>query len=420
MNYNDSLEYLYSLRKNGYILNLNNIQTLLKLLGNPQRNMKFIHVAGTNGKGSTCNYIFQILKAHNYQTGLYTSPSLLCFNERIVTNDGMIDDSCLARLVTDIQRISLENELIISEFEAITAMAILYFREQKCDFVILEVGMGGRLDATNFIEAPLLSIICNIGLDHKEYLGNTLEEIALEKAGIIKPNCPTLCLQQEENVLRVIEKVCEIKNSDLYVSDTIGLEILQMSLQGTVFNYKDMKDIKVSSIGYAQIDDVALVLNAIEIMKSKGISFDKEKIIRGIENTSIPGRIEVVSIDPLLIFDGGHNAQAVQNLVDSIGEVLNYKKIAIVLGLLMDKDYHEIIRILGNISDKFYGITPHSHRSLDQNELCLRIQELGYSCQCIKDIDELMDSFSKEKIYDGILVCGSFYNYPYVEKYRKK
>lgn len=324
MNYSEALQYIHSLSVFGSVLGLERIEKLTDTLGNPQNDLKFIHIAGTNGKGSTCTMIAQILTAAGYKTGLYTSPFVVDFRERIQVNGNYIDKDSLAQLTEKVKNTGVQ----VTEFEFITAVAFLYFKEQNCDFVVLETGLGGRFDATNVISSPIVSVITKIDYDHTAYLGETLTEIAGEKCGIIKKS-PTVCYPlQETEAFNTIKD----KSNQLILPNIERLKILKTTPFGNTFIYKD-EEYETSLSGVHQVYNA---ITALETVSQLGIDIDSKAYKKGITKASIPARMEIISEKPLVVLDGAHNPDGA-TVLSSFMEQFSGKIVAIC-GMMADKN----------------------------------------------------------------------------------
>lgn len=369
MNYEESLQYIHSVNWTFCKLGLERISKLCEKLGNPQDELKFIHVAGTNGKGSVCTMLDSILRAAGYKTGLYTSPYIKTFNERMRVNGENIADDELAELTTMIRPIADEMEEKPTEFELITAIAFEYFRRHHCDVVILEVGLGGRLDSTNIIKDSLLSIITGIDFDHTQLLGNTLQKIAAEKAGIIKDGCPCIYGGGKSSVGRIISMVAAQHKAPLYSVDRRKFNLKMMTLEGTRFDFGDYKDLKLSLLGYHQIQNVQTVLTAVEVLATRGISVSESALRRGLETATWPARFEKLSDEPLVIYDGAHNPQGIGALIESLQIYFPNQKVNVISGVMGDKDYGEMVEKLKHVTESAFIVTPPDNpRSLSANE----------------------------------------------------
>lgn len=424
MNYIKALEYIESTGKFGSKLGLDNVAKLLEILGNPQDKLKIIHVAGTNGKGSTCAYLNSILVNAGYKTGLYTSPFLEEFNERIRINGINIPDDDLAELISEVKE---KIDIMIAEgfdhpteFEIITAAAFLYFSRQNIDFLVLEVGLGGRLDATN-VCIPVVSVIASISLDHVQFLGDTLAKIAFEKGGIIKPNIPTVLYNQTEEVISEIKKICQERNSKLFVTQDNYIEITKETIESQSINLKLFEkvyeNIELKLLGKHQSKNLLLALTTLKVLEKNGhiTEIPKELLYKGILETKWPGRMELISKNPLTIIDGAHNEDGAKNLANTIDTYLFDKKITLVFGMLKDKDVKTVVDILFPKADSIVITIPHSERAASIDEM-KTILEPFIECHSEKYIEYIptienavayAQSHAKED--EAVLYAGSLY-----------
>ncbi|MDD5773085.1 MAG: bifunctional folylpolyglutamate synthase/dihydrofolate synthase [bacterium] len=399
MNYDKAIDFLYSLERFGIQFGLEKITYLLSLLNDPQDTFKSIHIAGTNGKGSTSSFIASVLKESGLKTGLYTSPHLVDFRERIQINGVLIPRKKLTEIVEKlIPLVRKTNNKLgdLTYFEVSTAIAFEYFKEEKVDFACIEVGMGGRLDATNVI-TPLVSIITSIGFDHTKELGNTLGKIAFEKAGIIKKNVPLVCGVTEKEPLNVIRKICKKKNSKIYLlsKDFVGAGLARLSGRqvpalkkgirvpiSQKFSYKGIyensTDYDISLLGEYQIQNASMALAVIEILgrdsEIGAITINLNDIRKGLKNAKWPGRFEIVCRAPTIIIDGAHNPPGASVLAKSLRRYFPDKKINFILGILKDKDISGIVKELMPLADKIIVTSPHCDRasSLDEQAKIVR------------------------------------------------
>lgn len=376
MNYKQSLEYLYSLQKTGIKLGLENTYRLLDLLNNPQNDFKSIHIAGTNGKGSTSSFIASILSEMNFSVGLYTSPHLVRFNERIKVNSEEIEDDYLVEMVNylkpDIEKIKP------TFFEVTTAIAFKYFSDKKVDFAVVETGLGGRLDSTNVL-LPEISVITKIGYDHREFLGDTIEDIAREKAGIIKEGVPVIVSQNEEKVKNIFKEFAVKKNAEIIFADENYLHSnLQQSiekLEVKIFSKKTSNEYLINSpmIGDFQIENLKTSIAAIErLFIEKEI---KEAVLNGIKNLKfkLRGRFEVLDTKPQIILDTSHNSDAIRNFLSSLNKLLSSRKVAI-FGIMRDKEIDDVIELIESSFDKIFICQAKTERSMKAVELAEKFE----------------------------------------------
>ncbi len=370
MDWNEAIALLHGSDWKHAKIGLDRMRDLMHSLGDPQKELRFIHIAGTNGKGSTCSMTRSILTKAGFKTGLYISPHLSSFNERISVDEENISDEDLSRIAALIKNAISELKEEPTDFELITAIALLWFKEQHCDFVVLEVGMGGRLDATNIIDAPLVAAIMSIGLDHTEILGDTEELIAAEKAGIIKPGSDVVIFDQKKTVVNVISDRFKKVNKDcnypgkLIVTDSGKLDILSRSLSGQSFSYRDIKDINLTMLGAYQVQNAMAAIDISLCLRAHGFDISDEDIRIGLKDAKWPGRFELLSQDPVLIVDGAHNPDGANALVGSIDTFLPDTKINFVMGVMKDKDYHSMLRLITPYAASFITEIPYNQRGL--------------------------------------------------------
>ncbi len=422
MEYKEALEYISSTYKFGEKIGLENITRLMDKLGNPQDKLKYVHVAGTNGKGSTATMIANVLYKSGYKTGLYISPFLERFNERMQINNKPIDDDELAtdtQTVKDaIDELEKEGFPCPSEFEVVTAIAFVYYAKMKVDIVVLEVGMGGRLDATNIIKTKEVAVIASLSLDHQLYLGNTIEDIAFEKAGIIKENNEaSVYALNPPSTIDVIEKICIKRNACLNVCDKNNIELVSYDVDGQVMKYKKKDSvlgidiIKVALLGKHQIYNTLNVLNALEILKQKGWNIPSEAIIQGLETVKFTGRFEIMNKNPIIVIDGGHNIEGITSFVDNIKTYFKGKKVTLFYGMLSDKQVSESVALLHSIANKVYTLTPTDDRAVPAKQMAEYIKK-NYPqtpVTFLKDFSEIsqyVDFSKKDEIY---AFTGSLY-----------
>lgn len=372
MNYIESVSYIHSLLKFGVRPGLSGMDALLRLLGEPHKNLKFVHVAGTNGKGSTSTAISNVLTEAGYRVGLYTSPYVTDFLERVQFCGKPVDNSLFALSVEKVKNAveELEKEnVVITEFEALTAAAFLCYKTLKCDVVVLEVGLGGRLDATNVIETPLVNVITSLSVDHSAILGNTIEEIAFEKCGTIKENGNVVCsFGQPEGALKVVENTARERNNSLIIPVEDDVKIIKCDIFGTEFTYKNQHYF-VKMPGEHQVKNMTCVIEACHILKNN-FNITEENIIKGIAETVLPARIEIISENPLVILDGGHNEDGARAFYNAVSPVLDEKeKVCVIAGMMADKAVENSLKPLIGKSDVFICVTPENPRAMKAGEL---------------------------------------------------
>ena len=376
MDYKEALEYINGVSWQSTRPGLERVAGLLEKLGNPQNELRFVHVAGTNGKGSICAMISSVLKSAGYKTGLFTSPYLSRFTERMKINGREIDEAQVASIVEEIKPLADSMEDHPTEFEMMTAAALLWFSRENCDVVVMEVGLGGRLDATNVIPRPECTVIANIGLDHTAILGDTLEQIAFEKAGIIKENSAVVLYQQSGEVMNVIRDVCELKNAELTVPDFDDIIPEFDSLEGQVFSYRG-DAYAIPLLGEHQLYNAVCAVEAVNILRKAGFEIEQSALEAGLYAVTWPARFELVHEDPYFVVDGGHNPQCAYALAESIKKYFPQGRRVLLMGMLKDKDYTRVVDILAPLFDEFVTVTPGISRALPAVELAEVLKKYG-------------------------------------------
>lgn len=411
MNYEEALSYINGVSWLGSKPGLERITELLTRLGNPQAELRCVHVAGTNGKGSTCAMLASVLKKAGYKTGLFTSPYIGKFNERMQIDGRPIGDRELADLVGEIKPHAEAMEEHPTEFELMCALALLWFCRRHCDVVVMEVGLGGRLDATNVIPRPDCCVITSIGLDHTAVLGDTLEEIAYEKAGIIKESSPVVLYQQSGEVMNVIRDVCLERNAELTVPDFDDISPEFDSLEGQVFSYRGAA-YAIPLLGGHQLYNAAVVLETVKVLRDCGYTVEDEAIEAGLYAVSWPARLEIINTEPAFLLDGAHNPQAAYALADSIKRYFKNDKRVLLLGVLRDKDYAGIVKILAPLFDAFVTVAPPSERALPAEELSELLAPYGKEVQTAQSIGEAVKTAMDiaDELEGMVCACGSLYS----------
>ena len=390
-------------------LGLERTQELLRRVGDPQKKLKFIHVAGSNGKGSTCAMLARILELSGYRVGMYISPYIEEFCERIQINGEYIDGDSLARITEYVMAEAEQMEDHPSQFELVTAIGMIYFLEQGVDIVVLEVGMGGALDSTNAIDAPEVAVITNIGLEHTEYLGNTLEAIAATKAGIIKTGSHAVCYDGAPEVTEVVKGVCAEKNVPLRCVDFSRLTPVSETLEGQKFLW-DGKKYDLALLGEHQLHNAATVLNVIEALKERGWKVTAKAIKEGLKTVKWPARLEIMGRKPLFILDGGHNPQCAEALANALDKLLGGRKAIFLLGVLADKDYPTMMDMMIPYAEEFVCLTPDSGRALPAKDLAEWFRNRGAKAEAADDFVSGIKLAEKKAGKSGIVVCfGSLY-----------
>lgn len=422
MNYQEALEYIHGISWTFCKPGLERISELCGAIKDPQKKLKFIHIAGTNGKGSTSAMLESVLREAGYKTGLFTSPYIRTFNERMRVNGENISDEELAQITEYVRPFADAMTDKPTEFELISAIAFEYFRRNGCDVVVLEAGMGGRLDSTNVIESSLLSIITGIALDHTAFLGDTVEKIAAEKAGIIKAGCPVLFGGEDKSAETVIRERAEALGSRLSVVDRSSLEIISEDLCGTVFDFGGYKNLKIGLLGSYQPKNASTVLAAIDLLRKSGLDVPDSAVLSGLEKTRWAARFEVISKEPLVIFDGAHNPEGVAAAVDSIQRYFGEKRVFVLSGVLRDKDYNIIARDISRVASRAFTLTPENPRTLSAAEYAEVLRGKGVEATPYCSIYEALDAATEQAAKEGApLFClGSLYTYSSVIEYFEK
>ncbi len=415
MSYQEALSYLFGLQKFGIKFGLSNINKLLDLCGNPHYNLKMVHIAGTNGKGSTAATIASIMKEAGYKVGLYTSPHLIDFTERIKINGKDIEEAEVVRLTeyirSKIQDSEFKDELErITFFEFTTAMALIYFKEEEVDIAAMETGMGGRLDATNVIR-PLVSVITNISVEHKEYLGDTIEAVAFEKAGIIKDGVSLITGVDQPSAFQVIERVCNEKGAPLY---KLGRDFSFQRKGNNNFSYNGINEsfdlLTLNLRGGHQFQNASLAIATVETLKYKGFTIPPEAIIDGLGKVSWPGRLETVSQSPMIILDGAHNPAGAEVLARAAAEELKYDKLYLILGVMADKEVEGIISPLAPLAHEVILSRPKYERASKPSDLLSLAKKYNMNSKAFEDMREAIDyARSKAGGQDLIIISGSLF-----------
>ncbi len=380
MTFNEAMDYINSVSKKGSVLGLDTTRELLRRIGNPQDKLKFVHIAGTNGKGSVLAFVSTVLAAAGFRTGRYISPVIYCYNEKIQINGENISNEAVTALVEVVKEAA---DAMVSDgfeqptvFELETAMAFLYFLNEACDIVVLETGMGGRDDSTNVIPAPVCAVLTSISLDHVGILGNNLEEIATCKAGIIKNGSKVVLYKQGELVEDIVKNVCQEKKCELTVTKPEQVNVLLNDLNGQIFDYGDFKNVQIGLLGEHQVKNAITALEVIFALQRSGYEISEDAIRQGLRNTRWPGRFEIVNGRPLIIMDGAHNPDGAGTFVKAVDEYLDGFIKIFVMGVLRDKDYREIISLTNDRASVIITVDPDNARALSDVELKDAINEI--------------------------------------------
>lgn len=412
MTVQEAIDYINTHTWSQWRLGLSRTRELLNRLGDPQKQLRFVHVAGSNGKGSTCAMLERILREAGYRTGLFPSPYIEDFRERIQVNGEMITEEALCEITELVRKEADAMEDHPSQFELVTAIGMVYFVREKCDMVVLEVGLGGEFDATNVIDAPEIAAITHIGLEHTEYLGDTLAKIAQTKSGIIKEGADVVLYENDPEVMEVVEKVCREKNCPLHIAEYGRIRPLEVSLEGQTFmwrpssrqadsmretvnsrpaeNMREPVTLRLSLLGEYQLHNAATVLTCVEALRGRGFAIPQEAVEKGLAQVEWPARFEVLCREPLFILDGGHNPQCAEALAQSLEAVLPDArgKIVFLTGVLADKDYGKIIDHIAPYAREFVCVTPDSGRALPAEDFAAFLQGRGLAAAACASIEE--------------------------------
>ena len=413
MNYTEARVYLDEVSKYGSVLGLESMRELLRRLGDPQNELKFIHISGTNGKGSVLAYLSTILSGAGYRTGRYISPTLFSYRERIQVDGEYIEKESLACHVTaiaaaaeDMQKAGLPSPTV---FEIETALAFLYFKEKRCDIVTLEVGCGGLLDATNVITTTLMEVIASISMDHTDLLGDTLAKIAAQKAGIIKPDTMVVSAQQKSEAAQVIEDTCKEQHCTLQMVDESKISNVHYGAEGQTFSYKTWENVAISLAGSYQIKNAALALEGVEALRKLGYAFSDQQVREGLLHTAWRGRFTTLRRDPTVIIDGAHNPAAALELKESLERYFPGKTLYFVMGMFKDKDYAQVIDLTAPLARHIITVeTPGNPRALPARELAEAVGKVNPSVEWADSVahgvEKALAMAGKE---DAVIVFGS-------------
>lgn len=413
------IDRIHEFNRFGMVLGLDRMEELLRRLGNPQDDLKVIHVAGTNGKGSVSKYLEEGLSACGYKMGLYTSPYIETFNERIRYDGADISDEDLEyygqKVVSAAEAMVADGLDSPTEFEVVTAIAFLYFAGRQADITILEVGLGGIGDSTNVVKSPLASVITSISYDHMAQLGSSLAEIAVNKAGIIKTGCPVIANVPQRDAAKIIARKAYAMGSRLYDISGIRAAVSDetpFSQKVSMELYeKSYSDVEISMVGRHQAENLKTALATLEILRKSGaVKLDREALYEGLKRARQPGRFEVISEDPLVIIDGAHNEAGAQALQETMAQHFAGKKILLVAGILADKEIDSIVKFLTKITDHIIVTEPDNPRKLAAEKLAGHVADFGVAAEAVPDVEAAVHR-AKELAdgYDVILFAGSLY-----------
>ncbi len=409
MTYEEALQYIHAVSWKGSVPGLERITELMRRLGNPEKGLKYIHIVGTNGKGSTAAMLASVLTKAGYRTGLFISPYVIDFRERMQMNGEMISREALAAETEAVKPFAEAMADHPTEFELITAVALKWFADEKAELVVLEAGMGGELDATNVIPAPEAAVFTNVGLDHTEYLGDTVEAIARTKAGILKPGCAAALYPNLPSVCSVIEGLCREKGIPLYRADPLVLAPLGHGLSGQRFRWGELT-LELPLLGEHQRKNLSLVLAVLELLRDRGWRIPDEAVRAGIRAVRWPGRFELLGRDPLFVLDGGHNPQCMDALWEAANTYLAGMPLTVITGVLADKDYASMYDRTAKLAERFFTLTPPNPRALDAEALAALLAKYGKPVKACANAAEAVRLALESTPPDGaVLAYGSLY-----------
>ena len=410
MNYEEARKYLDEISAYGSVPGLDSIRELLRRLGNPQDHLKFIHISGTNGKGSVLSYLSTVLTCAGYRTGCYISPALFSYEERYQVDGKMITKEALARILTKVREaadsMAAEGLPHPTVFEVETAISFLFFQEENCHMVVLETGMGGTLDATNIVKTTIMEVITSISLDHMDFLGSTLAEIAGNKAGIIKPDTFVVSAAQEPEAAEVIRAVGKKQGCEVTFAEPETICDLVYGAEKQSFTYKTWKDVEISLAGTYQFLNACTALEAVDALKRHGYDLPEEKVRKAMKETTWNGRFTVIHKDPVIILDGAHNPAAALTLRDSIKTYFPGKTLHYICGVFKDKDYEKVIEITAPLAEDIIAIeTPGNPRALPAEELKKAIEKVNPKVTAASSIEEAVKESLKKADKDHVILA---------------
>lgn len=411
-----AMEYMEQLSGFGVVPGLDSIRELCRRLGDPQGQLKFLHIAGTNGKGSVSAYIATALQCAGYRVGRYISPVIFEYRERIQVNGHMITKNAMCY---GIERIRAACDEMVSaglahptSFEVETALGFLYFLEKNCDIVVLETGMGGLLDATNIVQNTITAVFTSISMDHMKFLGNTLEEIAVQKSGVIKPGCAVVSAPQGSEVMAVLSRRAEELGCPFAVSDPGKLKNVRFGLERQRFDYGRRKKLEISLAGRYQVENAALAVEVLDVLGERGFPVTEEQLHSGLRETQWPGRFTVIKKRPLFIIDGAHNEDAAKRLAESVSFYFTNRKIIYIMGILRDKEYDKIIALTHEYADHIITVTsPGNPRALSAYELAQEVAKVHPKVTAVDSLEEAVEISHLLAGSEGVIIAFGSLSY---------
>lgn len=413
MKYEEALEYMEAVSRFGIVPGLDGIRELCRRLGNPQNELKFVHIAGTNGKGSALAYISTILRCASYRVGRYISPVIFDYREKIQVGKQMITKAALCEglaLIKDsCEEMVQEGWHHPTPFEIETALAFWYFQKKQCDIVVLETGMGGLEDATNVIATTQVAVLASIGMDHMQFLGGTLKQIAKQKAGIIKPGCIVVSMPQKPEAMETVQQAAKAQGCPLWIADGGRASHVKYGMEKQRFDYGEWKKLEIALAGKFQIDNAVLALEAVKALGEKGFSVPEAAIRRGLKETVWQGRFSLAGKKPYFIVDGAHNEDAAQKLADSIEFYFTNKRIIYIMGMLKDKEYDKVIALTEKYADQIITVTPPGNpRAMHAYELAREVALVHPNVTAVDSLEEAVEmSYLLAGKDDVIIAFGS-------------
>ena len=409
MLYEEARVYLDQVSKYGSVLGLDSIRELLDRLDNPQNKLQFIHIAGTNGKGSILAYISTILKEAGYKTGRYISPTVMDYMERFQVNGAYMREDALVEITEQVKAaadsMTAEGLPSPTAFEIETAIAFLFFVKEKCDVVVLETGLGGLLDATNIVENVKACVFASISRDHMGVLGNTLAEIAENKAGIIKEGAVVVAGVQQTEAMQVLERTAKEKHCLFVEVEPEKLQRISNTIDGQEFSYKEYKNLKIRLLGNYQLENVCTALEVLRILNNDGMQISEEAVQKGLADTKWPGRFQVLQKEPLVIVDGAHNIDAIRRLIENIEIYLKGKKIVAIMGVFKDKEHKEMVKMIAPYLEKAYAVDlPNAERTLPKESLKEELLANGVPTETAENHIEALKRAEKEGTKEQVII----------------
>lgn len=414
--YSDAIEYMERAGKGGVVPGLDSMKRLMARLGNPQDGLRFVHIAGTNGKGSVLGFLSKILQCAGYRTGRYSSPAVFSGLEKYQVGGRHISQKDFVRGLETIRKCAEELEEAghpyPTAFELETALAFWYFREKECDIVVLEAGMGGLLDATNIITTTVAAVLTPIGMDHMHFLGDSLEEIALQKVGIIKNGCYVISAGQDRRVMEVIERTCREKGAVLKIADVSNAVHIRHGLEKQSFGYGGLEKLAISLGGTYQIENAVLAVETIKALQERGYRITEKMLRRGLTEAEWKGRFTVISKRPLFIIDGAHNEEAVQKLKESVTFYFTNKRIITIIGVLRDKEYEKIAELMAPLARQVITVAaPGNRRAFPAYELAGVVRRYNPNVTAADSLEEAVEMAFLLADADSVIVAFGSLSY---------